>query len=335
MRITGAVILLLFAVGVVKAQKYYLTNQYVYDLFQMNPAAAAFHKNCMTATGIFQKQWFGTDLAPSFQIFSLQIPVKGNLGSGSYVYNDRNGSYKEMGFHQAFSYELQLSKSKGKGTTISFGLAFSLEQSSISLDDLLDPEYFDPTILGSNESGWGFNVSTGALLKYNDIHLGIGITNLLPQNNSLYLHEEEPPLTTDWHVHAGGSFKFPDRDLYIEPTLMYRRNMYVDSRLDANLKLYMPTPDPDWSTWGLVSYRHTAEKHLGRSLAMALTGGIVYKGVSAGLEYQFGLTKARSAYGNMYQLIINYRICHDKSKSAIPCSVVRRNKKHNYKYVSY
>lgn len=321
--------------GVCNAQKYYLTNQYVYDLFQMNPAAAAFHKNCLTATGIFQKQWFGTDLAPTYQVFSLQMPLMNNLGSGSYIYNDRNGHYKEMGLHQAFSYELQISKTRKKAMTLSFGLAFTVEQSSLDLAELVDPEYFDPAIANGDDSGWGFNASTGVLLKYNDLHLGLGITNLLPQNNSLYGHDDEPPLTTDFHIHVGGSFKIPDRDFYLEPTFMFRRNMYVDSRLDANLRVYMPTPNPDWATWGLLSYRHTTERQVGRALGMAVTGGIVYKDFSVGLEYQLGLTKARSAYGNTYQLVVSYRICKDKSKSAIPCSIERRNKKHNYKYVSY
>lgn len=335
MRKLGLILGLFIATQVGYAQKYYLTNQYVYDLFQMNPAAAAFHKNCFTATGIFQKQWFGTDLAPTYQVFSFQIPIMEQMGSGTYVYSDRNGYYKEMGLHQAFSYELQLKKTKRRAMTLSFGLAFTLEQSSLHMSELMDPDYFDPILNGGNESGWGFNASTGLLLKYNDYHLGIGITNLLPQNNPMYRHEDEPPLTTDIHIHAGSSFKIPDRDFYLEPSFLYRRNMYVDSRLDANLKLYMPTPDPDWATWGLVSYRHTTEDKIGKSLGMAVTGGVVYKNFSVGLEYQFGLTKARSAYGNTYQLVVNYRICRDKSKSAIPCSIERRNKKHNYKFLSY
>jgi len=325
----------LIGIGNALSQKYYLTNQYVYDLFQMNPAAAAFHKNCLTATGIFQKQWLGTALAPTYQIFSVQTPIKGNLGSGSYVYNDRNGSYKEFGLHQALSYEVQLRDIKGKPMTLSFGLAFNLEQSSIQLDALGDPDYYDPVIANGNESGWGFNASTGILIKYNDMHLGFAGTNLLPQNNRMYANDNEAEVTTDFNIHGGVSYKLPDRDLYLEPSFMYRRNMYVDSRLDANLKLYMPTSHPDWSTWGVISYRHTSEKEIGRSLGAAVTAGIVYKSFSAGLEYQFGLTKARSAYGNTYQFIVSYRICRDKSKSAIPCSMARRDKKHNYKYVSY
>ena len=113
------ILLVLFiAVGIVNAQKPYVTNQYVYDLFQMNPAAAAYQKNCVSVNGFYQKQWFGTDLAPTTQIVSFQMPLESRLGSGTYVYNDRNGVIKELGLSQAFSYELLLHKNRRRFSTV-------------------------------------------------------------------------------------------------------------------------------------------------------------------------------------------------------------------------
>ncbi len=318
-----------------QAQKYYLTNQYAYDLFQVNPSAAAFEKNCISANAFYQKQWFGTELAPTTQILSFQMPVTGSMGSGTYVYNDRNGYFKEMGLHQAFSYEVLLTKKRKKRVTLSFGLAFMLEQTSLDQTSLVDPGYFDPIIDGSKEVGYGFNASAGAVLKYNDMHMGLAVTNLAPETNPMYKSPLEPPKAMDFHFHAGGSFKVADRDLYIEPLVMFRRNSLTDSRLDLNMKLYLPTPNPDFATWGLVSYRHNLDHQIGKSVGMAVTGGVVYKQFSMGLEYQLGLTTAQIDYGSNYQLILSYRICFNKKKGAIPCSKVRMNKKANYKFLGY
>lgn len=320
---------------IVKGQKYYLTNQYVYDLFQMNPSAAAYQKNCISANVFFQKQWLGTEMSPTTQIMSFQIPVTGHLGSGTYVYNDRNGFHKEMGLNQAFSYELLLKDKRNEVMTLSFGLSFLVENTSLDFTGLSDGAEFDPAITGSELSGFGFNAGTGVLFKYNDMHIGFAVTNLLPETNPMFDANEEPQRAADMHIHAGGSYKIADRDLYLEPLLLYRRNSLTDKRFDANLKIYMPTPDPDFSLWGLLAYRHTMDHRIGKSLGMAVTGGVVYRNFSVGLEYQLGLTTAQIDYGSSYQLVLGYRICKDKSKGAIPCSKKFHNKKYNYKFLGY
>lgn len=327
----GLVITLTIAYG----QKYYLTNQYVYDLFQMNPSAAAFQKNCVSVNGFYQKQWLGTELAPTTQILSFQMPVNGHLGSGTYVYNDRNGHYKEMGLNQAFSYEILLLKKRRKLMTLSFGLAFIVEQMSLDMSSFTQTGVIDPVIDGTKQSGFGFNAGTGALLKYNEMHVGVAVTNLLPEMNPVYDSPFEPSRVMDVHIHAGGSFKVANRDMYLEPLIMFRKNSLTDSRMDLDLKLYMPTPNPDFATWGLVAYRHTMDHQFGKSLGLAFTGGIVYRQFSVGLEYQLGLTSAQIDYGSNYQLIFSYRICRDKSKGAIPCSKIRKSRRYNYKFLGY
>ncbi len=330
------ILLVLFiAVGIVNAQKPYVTNQYVYDLFQMNPAAAAYQKNCVSVNGFYQKQWFGTDLAPTTQIVSFQMPLESRLGSGTYVYNDRNGVIKELGLSQAFSYELLLHKNRRRFSTLTFGLAFLVEQSSIDQTGFQGSSIYDPIISGGVESGVGFNASSGILFKINNTHAGISATNIIPQNNPLYSSVNEPNNAMDFHVHLGGAYHVPGRDLILEPLVRYRRNVLTDSRLDLNMKLYMPTPNPDFATWGLLAYRHVTDENVGKANGFAVTAGIVYTNFSVGLEYQLGLTTAQVNYGSSYQLIVGYRICKDKSKGAIPCSKIRQNRRYNYNFVGY
>lgn len=326
---------LFFISNLSNAQKQYLTNQYVYDLFQINSSAAAFHKNCFTINGFIQKQWFGTDLSPTTQIFSFQTALKGALGSGTYIFNDRNGFYRHIGLHQAFSYEILLVKKRNRVVTLSFGLAADVEQTSLNKTELTPGYELDPVMSGGNENGWGYNASTGILIKYNNMHLGFSVDNLLPQTNPMFKTEYEPELTPDFYIHAGGTFKAGDRDLFLEPLLMYQRISVVSSRFDINLKLYIPTPNENVSVWGILAYQHVLDDSFGKSLSTIITAGIVYKNFSIGIEYKLGLTSAQADYGSSYQLILSYRKCKDRSKSPIPCSHVRRNKKHNVRFVSY
>jgi type IX secretion system PorP/SprF family membrane protein len=309
------------------AQKYYITNQYVYDLYLMNPAAASFYKGCITVNGYYQKQWFGMDQAPTTQIMSYQGPATEQLGMGLYVYNDRNGFFSEMGFQGSLSYEVVLLKKRRRRSTLSFGMSVIGEQSAINETGLSDGALLDPAISGGIENGWGFNANAGVLLKYNEYHAGIAVSNLLPQNNSMYHSVHEPPLTMDVHLHLGTTYKIADRDIFLEPLLMYRRNMLVDSRMDLNVKGYFPTNDPDFSMWGLLGYRHTMDHQFGKSLGMATTVGVQYSNFSVGLEYQLGLTKAQHDYGSAYQLVVGYRYCKDRSKASIPCSEKSRKQR--------
>ena len=301
-------------------QKYFITNQYVYDLFLINPADAGNNNNCITFNGFYQKQWFGVDLAPTTQLFSFQTPVMQNLGSGTYIFNDRNGNFKRMGLQQSLSAEVTLRENRNGFTSLHFGLSAFLEQSSINYSNLNGGPGLDPIMNGAGESGSAFNLNTGVMLEINNHHLGFAVSNLLGTNNPMYQSDWEPDKGPDFHIHAGSSFKIPERDLYIDPLLYYRRSKNGDTRFDANLKLYMPTMDPNFAFWGILAYRRTMDDQLGKDLGLGTTVGIDYKSFSLGIEHQLGLTPAQKRFGSAFILVASYRICAGKNKGAMPCT---------------
>jgi len=302
------------------AQKYFITNQYVYDLFMINPADAGNNNDCITFNGFYQKQWFGVDLAPTTQLFSFQTPFFKNLGSGTYIFNDRNGNFKRMGLQQSFSVEVKLRKNKKGFTSLHFGLSAFFEQSSIDYSNFSADAELDPIISGTKESGMGFNTNTGLMLEVNNYHIGVALSNILSQNNPMYDSEWEPKTGPDIHVHAGTSWKIPDRDLYLEPLFYYRYNNIENTRFDANLKLYIPTLDPNFAMWGILAYRRTMDEQLGEDLGLATTFGIDYKRFSVGIEHQLGLTDAQKQFGSALILVAGYRICTNNKKKALPCT---------------
>lgn len=311
---------LLFIAFTVSGQKYFITNQYVYDLFLVNPADAGNNSKCITFNGFYQKQWFGVDLAPTTQLLSFQAPLVNDLGAGTYVFNDRNGNFTRRGLQQSFSVEVKLRENRYGFTSLHFGMSAFLEQSSIDQSSFDDALGIDPVIAGASESGTGFNANTGLMLEVNNHHLGAAISNIFSQNNPMYTSEWEPETGPDIHVHAGTSLKIPDRDVYFEPLFYYRRNQNADSRFDANLKVYMPTIDPNIALWGILAYRRSMDEQLGENLGMGTTIGVDFKSFSLGIEHQLGMTNAQKQFGSAFVVVASYRICSDKSKKAFPCT---------------
>ncbi len=317
--LTYLILFILFA-SYSDAQRYYATNQYIYDLFLMNPADAGSNTDCMIMNAYYHRQWFGVDMAPTTQMFTFQTPIIEGLGSGSYIYNDRNGNNKKIGLNQAFSTEITLQETMRGYTGLQFGLAFQLEQTSIDKSGFtFDDSFYDPVINDGDLSGIGFNAAAGFILSHNKHHIGASATNIFPQNNPMYNLDYEPKLPVDFHIHSGTLIKIPDFDIFLEPKIYYRFNSISDSRLDINLKMSMPTPDPHLAFWGLLAHRRTMDHRLGKDLALATTIGLNYHGINFGIEYHHGLTSAQSHYGGGIHLIVGYAICKSGRPKTLPC----------------
>ena len=183
------IFLLIQIANLTNAQRHFVTDKYVYDNFLMNPADAGANRSCFLINGFFQKQWFDVDLAPTTQMLTFQAPLRSNVGSGTYLLNDRNGNNRKIGLQQSFSVLITLDKSMRRLTTLAFGLSGNLEQATIDQNNFGSTGggfVNDPAVTGGKESGIGFNANSGLILKINDFHLGASVTNILPQNNPMY-----------------------------------------------------------------------------------------------------------------------------------------------------
>lgn len=301
-------------------QRYFVSNQYAYDLFLVNPAAAALNPDCYAVNAFYQQKWIGTDLAPTTEILTFHKAFRNRLGIGNYGFNDRNGNHREIALQQTLAYGITLLKTKRRITDLLFGFSLMGSQRSINMSNPLPSGAIDPVLTGGNENGYGVNANAGALLTVNNWQAGFAATNIFPFTNTLYTKENEPDIRMDLNLHIGTSFKIPDRNLFFEPIFYYRWNAYMDSRTEMNLKYYVPTIDPAFAWWGMIAYRRTMDKDWGNNLGTAATFGIIKNGFTIGLEYEFGLTLSQKEYGSSFQLIAGYRFCRDRKYDAIPCA---------------
>jgi hypothetical protein len=236
-----------------------------------------------------------------------------------------------MGLQQSFSYEVLLSKKKDRNTTLHFGLSLNLEQASVDQSSFTMGGSTDPAVTNGNESGIGVNANSGVILKINQTHMGVALTNMMGQTNKMYNDPSEPKQGMDFNFHIGTLVKMKGRDLYFEPLVYYRRNLLLASKVDLSVKMTMPTPNPSLAFWGMMAYRRTMDSKAGTDLGLATAIGVTRNRLSAGLEYQLGLTSAQTNYGSAFQFVCRYKICHDKSAEAVDCPKVQRDEDGGYK----
>lgn len=310
----------LLGISELSGQKYFITNQYVHDLFLVNPSDAGSNRECISLNGFYQKQWFDMDLAPTTQLLAFQSPLPKDMGAGAYLYNDRNGNFSRQGLQTSFSSKVVLSRARYGERSLHFGLSALFEQSSLNLDMLRDPDVIDPVITGETNKGVGFNANAGMMLKINNYRFGVAASNIFAQNNPMYETDWEPDPGPDFHLHAGTSWKVPERELYLKPLVYFRSNQHSDNRLDANLELFMPTLKEGIAFWGILAYRRTMDQQVGENLGLATTVGIDYKSFSFGIEHQLGLTNAQTQFGSALVAVVRYRICAGSNKGAYPCT---------------
>jgi hypothetical protein len=144
----------------------------------------------------------------------FQAPLSDNVGSGTYLYNDRNGNSGKLSFQQTFAVEIILRENRRGFTSLSLGISALLEQTSVDETGFLDGSFVDPNITGGVESGFGFNANSGVILRINKFNTGFSVTNILANNNPMYDSEWAPELPADMHFYARNELNCPTMTFY-------------------------------------------------------------------------------------------------------------------------
>jgi type IX secretion system PorP/SprF family membrane protein len=176
LRHLSAFVLLFIGTLETQGQQYPVFSQYYFNELVINPAFAGSHVQ-LSLNATYRNQWVNFPGAPQTVSFSGHSSfLRGRVGAGLLVNNDRIGSYDNQNVYGFYSYKLRFSHG-----TLSMGLSagFNLLQADYSKLDLVDPT--DPSFAGLNSLKPNF----GAGLYYNqkDFFIGFSVPFLL--NNGI------------------------------------------------------------------------------------------------------------------------------------------------------
>lgn len=234
-----------------KAQLYPIFSQYYFNELMINPAFAGAHVQ-FSATTTYRNQWINFPGSPkTFSLTAHTSLVRGKVGVGIMLNQDKIGSYANKDLTLVYSYKLKFPKS-----TLSFGLQGSLYFLNADFS-ALNIQTGDPNFIPYNI----FKPNIGAGIYYNRRNFFIGLSNPYLINSKF----------TASAVQA---------DSVIRSSLGQFRNYFLRSGFIANL-------DPKGNVRINPSILLRAQEGAPLSLDVNM-GFIFYDVFSAGVSYRSG-----------------------------------------------
>jgi type IX secretion system PorP/SprF family membrane protein len=238
------------------AQIHPLSDQYILNLYQTNPAVAGTERYAPLTLNTRQ-QWMGWRGAPSTQSVTVHTRLRakslfytprgfrnkgrnsfGKVGIGGGFFNYSYGSVGQAGLHLDYAYHLQLDRGR-----LAFGLAPSFFQYRLNKSGLIfpDPNTPDPVMNDSTEAVYFIDFNTGMHYYSENLYAGFSVIQLFNSTVKFgdfgFPREENPALNSDLtrsiYGYAGYKFTF-NRDFILEPMLLAKYNQRNGFRIDLN-----------------------------------------------------------------------------------------------------
>jgi type IX secretion system PorP/SprF family membrane protein len=210
----------------VTSQQLPLYSQYMYNLQNANVGYTG-AKNCLSASLIYRTQWVGFKGAPTYQHFTIQMPIqKENAGIGIQFVNDKIGEHSVTGAAIAYAYKIKLSKGN-----LAFGLrAFALNY-KYNWDRIIYKDKTDNSIINSDGSKVIPSFDFGTIYYSNDFFIGIEAAQLTRSKFSLG-DATFSRQTIHFTALTGKSFKVSEQ-LVLKPSVMTR--FVADGQFQADI----------------------------------------------------------------------------------------------------
>ncbi len=257
-----ALVPLLLAIAVLMGSQAFgqihpLTDQYSLNLFQLNPAVAGTERYA-PLTFNTRQQWIGWDEAPVMQSVTFHTRLRskglfftpqgfrnkgknsfGKVGLGGGFFNYSYGSVGTTGMHLDYAYHMILDKGR-----LAFGLSPTMFQFRLNdLNRFVFPDPNDPVLSDTTFSGSLVFIDFNAGVHYysDDAYAGLSLVQLF--GSAVKFGEYRFPTTEDPSMNPdlarsfyayGGYFFNIDRDMKIEPMVLFKYNTRNGYRFDIN-----------------------------------------------------------------------------------------------------
>lgn len=239
-----------------KAQINPLSDQYLLNPFQTNPAIAGTQR-FMPLNINTRQQWIGLNKAPSTQSISLHRRIRakkfrftpkgfinrgnnsfGNVGVGGGIFNYRYGAISHTGVSVAYAYHIFLG-----GGRLAFGIAPTYFQYSLNKTGFIlpEPDVTDPLLSTPGESLHFIDANVGMHYYSENNYAGFSVVQLMNstvQFGELSFTSEDhmslnPDLARTMYAYYGHYINIT-RDFMLEPSVWVKLNTQSGVRFDAN-----------------------------------------------------------------------------------------------------
>jgi type IX secretion system PorP/SprF family membrane protein len=248
------------------AQQIPVYSQYMLNGFLINPAVAG-HEGYTTYNITARKQWVGMEGSPQTYSFSYQtrllknsyishaIPIRkrrrimsrsGRVGYGAHAYTDIAGAFNRTGIQGTYTYLIPFDRSQ-----VSFGVSLTAYQFKIDQDKVRLSEPDDPELLNAGRSAFIPDANLGIYYSNNNAYAGISVLQLFQSLVKFGTVHNGPGYRMIRHYYLMAGYRFePNRDLTIEPSLLFKTTENLVSQIDINAKVNFKE-----TYWAGISFR--------------------------------------------------------------------------------
>lgn len=210
------------------AQQDYLNSQYMFNLYNINPAYAG-SKDALAASLSHRSQWTGFDGAPMTQTLSLHAPIKKfNLGVGGQIFRDVIGPKEVTGINTTYAYHMKLGKGK-----LGFGLKAGLINYTYNWDELEYKDVTDVVIGQGKTNGLKLDFAFGSYYQDRNQFAGFELGHISSPDivSSSVAMDYKPHLS----LFYGYAFEL-SKDIVLKPSLLVRASQ-ASQISDINLSV--------------------------------------------------------------------------------------------------
>jgi len=275
-----------------------LYTQFMTNPFLINPALAGTYPYYQIITNS-RLQWAGFTDAPITNVISMFGPtINQSMGLGGYIMHDATGptSKTSLNFSYAYNYAI------AEDLKISMGLSVGLFQYKINGTGEIasyDPIYSQ----GQTFTQYGPDATLGLYLFSSTYHVGLASTNLL--GNKLKIGEDTAitdlsRLSRHYYLHGGYKYMV-NRELSIEPTIIFRKVIAIPLQVDFNVRVWYGKRQWDRSKiWGGVSFRSN-------DAVTIMVGYLYQRKIEIGYSYDIGINKLRTYHYGTHEVMIGFK----------------------------
>ena len=273
-----------------------LYTQFMTNPFLINPALAGTYPYYQIIANS-RLQWAGMTDAPITNVISMFGPtVAQPMGLGGYIMHDVYGLTSKTTLSASYAYYYAIAED----LKISMGLSLGIFQFKIEGGGTT--EFYDPIYSGNDYTKFGPDATLGFYLYSSMYHVGISMTNLL--GNRINIGDSLATGLSRFkrHVYMHGGYKYMiNRELSIEPTVIFRKVGATPLQMDFNVRVWYGKRQ--WENnkfWGGVSFRS-------QDAVTVMVGFTYQRKIEIGYSYDIGITKLRTVNNGSHELMLGFK----------------------------
>ncbi len=307
------------------AQQIHQLTQYSLNDFAFNPAVVGKGTpqdySTIVTRASYRRQWWGAfDGAEPTTMFISghgNFSEKKSVGLGAFLYSDKTGPTRRLGFQLAYAYHIPLSLDRSH--YLSLGISGGLINYALTADEL-DPYDINDSAIGNGDSQTRGDANFGAYLYGPNYWVGFSALQLIQSEFRLSDQAVANDLATIANArHFYGSFGYRfdlNEDFQLEPSALLKFVKDIPFSYELNAKAYYQN-----KYWAGLGYRS-------EDAVMLMLGIALDRGLNIAYSFDLITSDIKSTAVGSHEITIGYDISkQSETLKAKPFDYSRKKRK--------